>query len=349
MNDEIKALVAAGADGEMIAAYMNAELAAQSGTVAERGPHEIIDRRKAAGLITGDAMTAGTWPYIGAAIQGMTGHDDGLPYEDRRRAIQEQTALARQQHPAMSGTLDMAAPMVAGGIPAARARTVSGAAGRAAAGAGAYGAVEGYAAPVTPDSGDVAERLPGAMQGGLVNALLGYGAVKGGAKIADAAKTAREARTAAKAQEAADQAAQAKRRSEAARKASETRRRNKELTADAQAEQAVTAKRAEKREAKRLAKEYETNFRRKPKNPAPNWEKSFAAYKTDRADFVMKRVEAGRDIFSISREINLSPAQIARFVNSATVVPKSPKYQNFIEDVVKILKAETAFRKLPSR
>lgn len=222
MEDEIKALIEAGADGQTIADYMNAQHAMQSGAVAERGPHPIIDRRQAAGLVAADAMTAGTWPYIGAGIQGLTGHKADVPYEDRRRDIQRQTELARQQHPAMSEALDWVAPAVAGGLPATRARTLTGAATRAAAGSGAYGAVKGYAAPIEPDSTDVAARLPGAGYDALTNALMSYGATRGTGeaykRVTGALDERKGRRAAQAAQQQAEAEAKARKRSEAAQK-----------------------------------------------------------------------------------------------------------------------------------
>jgi hypothetical protein len=212
-------------------------------------------------------------------------------------------------------------------------------------GAGAgYGAVEGYLDPIEPDLADAAERIPGSLTAALMGgATAAAGAAGlGGLKCGyERYRAAQQGRREAEAQAQREALA---RRQEAGRKAAETRRRNKELTAEYEAEEAGRQKRLESRSRTDLAKQYEAEYDQFPKNPSPEWKANRDAYQRDRTGYIMARLNAGRDLNSIARSLKMKPVQLARYVMTNKAIPKEGRYEQAIRDVVRMIEAEKAWK-----
>lgn len=334
----------------------------ESGDVAYRETlpnHGLPAERSSAARIFADSLTAGTWPYMAAGLKKATGYDDGQSFDDLRRNEQREVERAKEHYQPWADIGELVAPFGFGiGVSALKpAQTMRGAAMRSGGAGAGYGAVHGYLSPIEPDFADAAERIPQAMQ----EALYGFGSGAVGRFIGDRGKQEFDAYFKRRADQREVQAVadreRADRRREAGQRGAETRRRNRELTAEYETEKAAEAsaavakqKRLESRERPNLARQYEQEYDRAPANPSPNYKTNREVYQQDRADYIRQAVERGMDITAIARSLNVKPAIIARYIDhNSTFSWRVPRYRGVLKDTSRILKAEEAFksRKLP--
>lgn len=281
------------------------------------------DPKRAAARIS--LLPRGVVP-MGAALYDYYGGNNpkNLNLSGLYRKRQLEADIVQGQQSATSQAVQQLAPFVLGGLTGAvrPAQTVMGTVGRGALAGGAYKGTEGYFAP-SVDGEDLDS--PARIGSGLAG--FGIGAISGGA-TAGLAKMGRDQVTDTLAARAQSKATESQARTDRQTRLEESR-----------AAKRTPIKYSPEEEAK-LADLYEARYSKATGKTTPDVIAARKEYQQNRSGFIRSHVDAGLDVEQIAKGLNTSPAQIARYINVNMPIPKSGRYQQVIQDVVRITEGE---------